>query len=64
MILENDYLLIGCSERTTDHAFQSLKRVLFEKKVIQNLVQVKIPNEFYYGSDEATSKSESTDNYF
>lgn len=45
MILDNDYLLVGCSERTTDHAFHSLKQTLFERNVIRNLVQVKIPND-------------------
>lgn len=45
MILEDQYLLVGCSERTTDHAFHSLKNALFEKNVIKNLVQVKIPND-------------------
>ncbi|MEL6865980.1 MAG: arginine deiminase family protein [Bacteroidota bacterium] len=43
MIINEDYLLIGRSERTTSHAIQSLKRVLFERKVIRNIVQVNIP---------------------
>lgn len=45
MMLENDYLLIGVSERTTEHAIHSLKKVLFEKGLVKNVVQVNIPNE-------------------
>ncbi len=45
MIIENDYLLIGCSERTSAHAIHSLKDALFKKKVIKNVVQVNIPND-------------------
>ena len=45
MILNEDYFLIGCSERSTLHAFNSLKKVLFEKKIVKNVVLVKIPNE-------------------
>jgi arginine deiminase len=36
---------IGVSERTTEHAIHSLKKVLFEKGLIKNVVQVNIPNE-------------------
>ena len=43
MVLDEDFLLIGCSERSTDYAFESLKNVLFEKGVISNLAKVKIP---------------------
>ena len=43
MILNEDYLLVGCSERTTAHAIHSLKKVLFEHDVVQNVVQVNIP---------------------
>ena len=35
MMIHKDYLLIGSSERTTDHALQSLKRVLFEKNIVK-----------------------------
>ncbi len=45
MMLEDDYLLIGCSERTSEHAIHSLKKVLFEKKVIKYVVQINIPND-------------------
>lgn len=43
MIINEDYLLIGKSERTTEHGINSLKKVLFEKKVIKNIVQINIP---------------------
>ncbi len=48
MIIEHDYLLIGCSERTSSHAIHSLKEVLFKKGVIKNVVQVNIPNDRSY----------------
>ena len=45
MIFNEDYFLIGCSERTTSHAFHSLKDNLFEKGLTKNVVQVNIPND-------------------
>jgi arginine deiminase len=45
MILNPDYLLVGCSERTTDHGFHSLKNELFKKNVIDHVVQVFIPTD-------------------
>jgi arginine deiminase len=48
MILNKDYLLIGHSERTSEHAIHSLRNVLFEKKVIKNIVQVNIPKDRSY----------------
>ena len=45
MMLADDFLLIGCSERTTDHAIQSLKSVVFEKGLVNNVVQINIPND-------------------
>ena len=45
MILNKDYLLIGCSERTTDHALQSLKKVLFERNIVKNIVEIDVPKE-------------------
>lgn len=45
MLLNEEYLLIGSSERTTDHALQTLKRVLFEKDLIKNVVEVDVPKE-------------------
>ncbi len=48
MIINKDYLLIGCSERTTAHAIRSLRDVLFEKNVVKNVVQINIPNDRSY----------------
>lgn len=48
MILHPDYLLIGASERSTPHGFASLKKTLFEKKVIKNVVLVHVPHERSY----------------
>ncbi len=48
MIINEDYLLIGRSERTTNHAIQSLKKVLFEKGVVKNVVQINIPADRSY----------------
>lgn len=48
MVLSGKYLLIGCSERTTAHAFNSIKKALFEKNVIDNVVQVNIPADRSY----------------
>lgn len=45
MLLNEDYLLIGSSERTTDHALQTLKNVLFEKGLTKNVVEVDVPKE-------------------
>lgn len=43
MILNDKYLLVGCSERSTEYAFHSLKDALFEKGVIEHVVMVNIP---------------------
>ena len=43
MIINKDYLLIGCSERTTAHTVHSLRDELFRRGVIENVVQVNIP---------------------
>ncbi len=48
MIINQDYLLIGCSERTTAHAIRSLRDVLFEKGVVKHVVQVNIPTDRSY----------------
>ena len=45
MMLNKDFLLIGCSERTSDHAFYSLKNFLFEHDIIKNVVQINIPDD-------------------
>lgn len=45
MILNKNYVLIGISERTNQHAFNSLKSYLFEHHILNNLVQINIPPE-------------------
>lgn len=45
MIIDKDHLLIGSSERTTPYAIDSLKKILFERGVINNVVRVNIPND-------------------
>ena len=48
MVLNNKYLLIGCSERSTPHAFHSLKNILFERNVVDHVAMVVIPRERSY----------------
>jgi arginine deiminase len=48
MIINHEYLLIGCSERSTPHAFHSLMKVLFERNVIDHVAMVVIPRERSY----------------
>lgn len=48
MIINEDYLLIGQSERTTAHAINSLRKVLFEKGIVKNVVQINIPADRSY----------------
>lgn len=48
MIINEDYLLVGCSERTTAHAVHSLKEVLFRRGVVKNVVQINIPSDRSY----------------
>lgn len=43
MIFENEFLLIGHSERTTQHAIRSLAKVVLDKGLVKNVVQVNIP---------------------
>ena len=45
MILNKNYLLVGTSERSTTHGFDSLKKYLFEKKVIDHVVKINIPRD-------------------
>ncbi|HEX5624724.1 MAG TPA: arginine deiminase family protein, partial [Saprospiraceae bacterium] len=45
MLIHPDFLLIGSSERTTDHALQTLKNVLFEKNLVSNVVEIDVPKE-------------------
>ncbi len=48
MVLNKDYLLVGCSERTNNYAFHMLKETLFDRGIIKNIVQVNIPAERTY----------------
>lgn len=43
MVLNEDYILIGNSERTSDYAIQCLKKTLFKKGIFKNVVQINIP---------------------
>lgn len=45
MIINKDYVLIGCSERSTAHGIRSLRDVLFDRDVVKNVVQINIPND-------------------
>lgn len=45
MILNKDTLLVGVSERSTEQAFEVLKKKLFERNVVTNVVKVEIPKE-------------------
>lgn len=45
MILNKDYFLVGCSERTTEHAIGLLKDELFKRDVVKNVVQVNISSQ-------------------
>jgi len=42
MIINKDYLMIGCSERTTAHGINLLKDYLFKKGIVKNVVQVNL----------------------
>lgn len=48
MILNEDYILIGCSERSTMHGFNSLKDRLLQSGAINNVVMVPIPQDRTY----------------
>lgn len=48
MVINEDYVLVGCSERTSQHAVHSLRDVLFEKGVVKNVVQINIPQDRSY----------------
>lgn len=42
MIINEDYLLVGCSERSTAHGIELLKEYLFEHNVVRNVVQINL----------------------
>lgn len=45
MMINKDYLLIGCSERTNAYTIHCLKDILFEKGIVKNVVQINIPQD-------------------
>ncbi len=45
MILNKDYFLIGCSERTNAYTIRQLSQTLFDKGVVKNVVQINIPQD-------------------
>ncbi|HQW12914.1 MAG TPA: arginine deiminase family protein [Saprospiraceae bacterium] len=47
MMFDNDFLLIGNSERTSEHAIHSLAKVVLEKGLVKRVAQVNIPSERY-----------------
>ncbi len=48
MIINKDFILIGCSERTSMHGIELLKKELFKKHIIKNVVVINIPNDRSY----------------
>jgi arginine deiminase len=47
MVIDGENLLIGNSERTSQHAILSLKDIVLEKGIVKNVVQINIPAERY-----------------
>ncbi len=45
MMFHHDFLLIGCSERSTAHGFELLKNRIFRDKVLNHVVKIIIPND-------------------
>ena len=45
MVFSENHFLIGCSERTTEHAIHCLRDVLFDRNLVDNVVQINIPND-------------------
>jgi arginine deiminase len=45
MMLDSHNLLIGRSERTTDYAFTRVKETIFEKGLVDKVVQMTVPND-------------------
>jgi arginine deiminase len=48
MMLSNDHFLIGTSERSNLHSFNCLKSEIFEKGLVNNVVQIAIPPDRSY----------------
>lgn len=47
MTFGEEYLLIGCSERTSRYAFDKVKELIFHRKTIKYVVMVEIPKDRY-----------------
>lgn len=45
MMFNGDSLLIGRSERTTDYAFHEVKKAVFERNLVDKVVQMAVPND-------------------
>ncbi len=45
MILNEDYLLIGHSERTSEHGIRSLAQYLLDRGIVKNVAQINIPQD-------------------
>jgi arginine deiminase len=45
MILNEDYLLIGHSERTSEHGIRSLAQYLLDRGIVNNVAQINIPHD-------------------
>jgi len=45
MIIEDNFLLIGCSERTTPHAVHSIRDAVFREGILDHVVQINIPSD-------------------
>ncbi|MEO7175165.1 MAG: arginine deiminase family protein [Saprospiraceae bacterium] len=45
MIIADEFLLIGASERTTEYSMHCLKKLLFEKNIVKNVVHIDIPKD-------------------
>ena len=45
MMFNGDTLLVGKSERSTDYAFQRIKEEVFKRDLVNQVVQITVPNE-------------------
>lgn len=45
MVLNGEFLLVGISERTNTHAFHSLKKYVFDNRIMSNIVLFDIPSD-------------------
>ena len=45
MMLNEDYLLVGSSERTTEYAIHALREELLRRGIVKNIVLIKIPSQ-------------------